>query len=173
MYANDTSKESIGNDQWRQDMRQKPKRWQAFQKSWREKWFLPLWSMPFAHLHFWTLFTLRSIYKEKKKISWNLQSAYFWKPPSKIAWLSTHHQSTSALLDPCLLGVEGEIRDSLDQTWDHSGVTGGHKTSLHWMFDLMGNSLVKSPPNYSSFHICKFTIYIYTHTIIINWKYIL
>jgi len=129
VYANDSSKESTGNDQWRQDTRQKPKRWQAFQKSWREK--IPtspinaICPPPF----------LETIYLEKhlqweKKNSWNLQSAYFWKSPSKIAWLSTHHQWTSAVLDPCLLGVEGEVRDGLDQTWDHSGVTGGTRRAF-------------------------------------------
>ena len=122
--ANDTSEESTGNDRWRQDARQKPKRWQALQESRREKWFLPPRSVPFAHLHFWKLFTLRSIYKEKKKMYWNLQSAYFWKPPSKIAWLSICHRWTSVLLDPCLLGVEGETRElrpTLGSLWGHWG----------------------------------------------------
>ena len=111
-------------------IRDKSQRGDKHSRSLEGKRFLPLRSMQFAHLHFWKLFTLRSIYKEKKKISWNLQSAYFWKSPSKIAWLSTHHQWTSAVLDPCLLGVEGEVRDGLDQTWDHSGVTGGTRRAF-------------------------------------------
>ena len=67
----------------------------------------------------WEAFT-----KRKKKMYWNLQSAYFWKPPSKIAWLSICHRWTSVLLDPCLLGVEGEMRElrpTLGSLWGHWG----------------------------------------------------
>lgn len=63
--------------------------------------------------------------KKKKLVSWNLNSVYLWKPPGKIAWLSTLQWCASVLFDLCLTGVGEEIGESPDQRWDLSGVTGG------------------------------------------------